>query len=145
MGRNFLCKSLSEFAIAVAASCEKVGVLAAESLQTPNDILKAFPEDLEMRAFTPLLQVQRDLDYTFVLEEQVRSSNTPDSASQQLRGFPTVLTFVEDDTPAKKSPSSRWPCTSSSCFVSKSLPPCASVKPHTQPPFVLEFQSATAD
>ena len=72
VGRNFLCKALSEFAVAAAASCEKAGWPPSEALRSHQQILQAFPEDLEMRAFTPLLQIQEDLDYSRVLDQQAR-------------------------------------------------------------------------
>ena len=71
VGRNFLCKALSEFLIAAAASCEKQGLSPSEALQSHQEILQAFPEDLEMRSYTPLLQIQEDLDYSRVLDPQV--------------------------------------------------------------------------
>lgn len=71
VGRNFLCKALSEFTVAAAASCEKAGWAPAEALQSHQEILQAFPEDLEMRSFTPLLDLQQDLSYSSVLSAQV--------------------------------------------------------------------------
>ena len=75
VGRNFLCKALSEFTVAAAASCEKAGWPPAEALQSHQEILQAFPEDMEMRAFTPLSDLQQDLDYSRVLEPQVSISS----------------------------------------------------------------------
>jgi hypothetical protein len=40
VGRNFLCKALSELLISAAASCERLGFLPSQALNSHTEILQ---------------------------------------------------------------------------------------------------------
>lgn len=70
--RTYLCVALSEL-VGAANMCwqSRHGPNPADKEPGSSAISSAFPEDVELRAFVPLLQAQQSIDYTKILTEEV--------------------------------------------------------------------------